>query len=194
MALLVVAAAVVVAAAASTAFVLWKIDQETVAPLEVANQNGPTGRAFLVYQAGLTDFQERVTEAFTSGLRAAGWEVSTTTASAQAPLPDAKYDLLIFGSPVYMRAPAKPLTRYLSRVNDLRERPVVILMTAADDPSRAIATMERVVAEANGRPIRSLGFTTTTPNDKEGKYSGSNTDRALQLAREAGRTLSIRAR
>jgi hypothetical protein len=49
--------------------------------------------------------------------------------------------------------------------------------------------MEQMVTRAKGRPIRSLGLTTMKPNDEAGKYTGSNSDRAVQIARHAGRAL-----
>lgn len=194
MGLLVVVGVVVVAAVAAAVWLFWRIDQETVTPLAVANPGGQAGKALLVYQPGLSNFPEQVTTAFAGGLVSAGWQVSTTTASAQAPRPDGSYDLVIVGSPVYMRAPAKPLARYLARVGDLGQKPVVILLTAADDASGAMAETERLVTAAKGRPVKSLAFTTTKPNDTANKYTGSNTDRAVQMARDAGRTLSLPAR
>jgi hypothetical protein len=190
MGLLVVIAVVVVIAVGSSVWLFWRINQETVTSLVVTNPGGRVGKALLVYQPGLTKFPEQVTTAFVSGLAAAGWQISRTTASREAPVPDAAYDLIIFGGPVYFEAPAKPLARYIARVGDLGAKPVVILLTGAGDVAGAIAATERIVIAAKGRPIRSLGFTTMKPNDEQGKYSGSNTERALQIASEAGQKLS----
>jgi hypothetical protein len=194
MGLLIVAAIVVVIAAGASIWLFWRINQETVTPVVVTNPGGQAGKAFLVYQPGLTDFQERVMTAFVSGLAAAGWQVATTTASAQAPVPDATHNLVVFGAPVYQEAPANPLARYVARVGDLGAKPVVILLTGATDVAGAIATTERIVIAAKGQPIRSLGFTTTKSNDEMNKFSGSNVERALQVASEAGRKLSLATR
>lgn len=190
MGLLIVAAVVVIIGAGSSIWLLWRIDQEAVTPVAVTNAGGQAGKALLVYQPGLTDFQERVTTAFVSGLAAAGWQVATTTASEQAPMPDPTHKLVILGAPVYLEAPAKPLARYVARV-DLGDKPVVILLTGATDVAGAIAATERIVVAAKGQPIRSLGFTTTKSTDEMNKYSGSNVERAVQVASEAGRKLSL---
>lgn len=187
--LLVAVILVVVVAAGSLAWLERRIAEDTVTPLTVANPDGTAGRALIVYQPGFTSFQERVTAAFADGLVASGWQVSTTTASSQAPAAAPGYDLIILGSPVYGGAPAKPLARYIERVRDFGARPVVILLTAAGDAEPAIKLTEQMVTRAKGRPIRSLGLTTMKPNDEAGKYTGSNSDRAVQIARHAGRAL-----
>jgi flavorubredoxin len=173
------------------AWLQWRVNQDTVTPLAVANPDGTAGRALIVYQPGLSSFPERVASAFASGLAAAGWQVSTTTASRQAPAAVTGYDLIVLGSPVYGGAPAKPLDRYIERVGDFRGKPVVILLTAAGDAGPAIKLTEQKVARAGGRPLRSLGLTTMKPNDEGNKYSGSNTDRAVQIARAAGQALQL---
>ena len=194
MGFLVVVGVVVAIAVASSIWLLWRIDQETVTPLATLNAGGRAGKAFLVYQPGLSDFQEKVSKAFADGLVAAGWQVAITTASAEAPRPDGAYDLVVVGAPVYMGAPAKPLRRYLERLGNLGDKPVAILLTAANDASTAIAMTEQLVVAAKGRPVRKFAFTTTKPNDADKSHAGSNVERALQLAREAGQTLPLPGR
>jgi hypothetical protein len=167
----------------------WRLNQETVTPLAVTNPNGTAGKALIVYQPGLSSFPEKVIVAFAEGLIASGWQVSTTTASSQAPAAVAGYNLIILGSPVYADAPGKPLARYIERVADFGGRPVVILLMAARGAETAIKLTEQMVAKAAGRPVRSLGLTTMKPNDEANRYTGSNIDRAIQIARETGRAL-----
>jgi hypothetical protein len=194
MGLLVVTGVVVVMAVASSLWLFWRIDRETVTPVAVMNPEGKAGKALLVYQPGLSKFPEQVTTAFASGLAAAGWQVSMTTASREAPVPDATYDLVILGAPVYVGAPAKPLARYVARVGDLGGRPVVILLTAAGEVATAVTATQEIVTAAKGRPLRTFAFTTAKPNDERNKYTGSNIDRALQMARDSGQTLSLATR
>jgi hypothetical protein len=194
MGLFIVVGVVVLTAAASSLWLLRRIDQETVTQVAVSNNSGQAGKALLVYQPGLSNFPEQVTTAFAGGLAAAGWQVSSTTASAQASVPDGKYDLVVLGGPVYFGAPAKPLSRYVARVGDFHGKPVVILLTAAGDFATAVTATERIVTAAHGRPIRSLAFTTSRPNDEANRYTGSNVERALKMARDAGQKLSVGAR
>jgi hypothetical protein len=189
--LLVVVGLIVVAAAGSLAWMQWWLNQDTVTPLAVANPDGTAGKALIVYQPGLSSFPQRVTAAFADGLAASGWQVSTTTASSQATAAVAGYDVIILGSPVYAGAPGKPLARYIERVRDFNGKPVVILLTAAGDAQPAIKLTEHMVAQAHGRLVRSLGLTTMKPNDQANNYTGSNTDRAIQIARQAGQALQL---
>jgi hypothetical protein len=191
--LLVAVALIVVIAVASLAWLQWRLDRDTVTPLTVAYPDGAAGKALIVYQPGLSSFPQRVTAAFAEGLAASGWQVSTTTASNEATDAVTSYDLIILGSPVYGGAPGKPLTRYIERVGDFRGKPVVILLTAAGDAEPAIKLTEQMVSRAHGRPVRSLGLATMKPNDEANKYTGSNTDRAIQIARQAGQALQLAA-
>jgi hypothetical protein len=188
---LVAVALTVVIALASLAWLQWRLDRDTVTPLTVANPDGAAGKALLVYQPGLSSFPQRVTAAFAEGLVASGWQVSTTTASSEATDAVTSYDLIILGSPVYGGASGKPLTRYIERVGDFRGKPVVILLTAAGDAEPAIKRTEQMVTLAHGRPVRSLGLATMKPNDEANKYTGSNTARAIQIARQAGKALQL---
>ncbi|TGQ32421.1 hypothetical protein [Mesorhizobium sp. M00.F.Ca.ET.216.01.1.1] len=187
--LLIAVAIIVVIAGGSFTWLVWRLNEETVTPLTVSNPDGTAGKALVVYQPGLSSFPKRVTEAFSEGLVASGWQVSTTTASSKAPAAVAGYDLIILSSPVYGGAPGKPLARYIERVADFGRKPVVVLLTGAGDVEPAIKLTEQMVVRAGGRAIRSLGLTTMKPNDEANKYTGSNTDRAIQIARETGRAL-----
>jgi hypothetical protein len=183
--------AVVAIAAASLALLIWRIDQDTVTQLLVVNSGGSAGKALVVYQPGLTDFPRQVTQSFTDGLVAAGWQVATTTASREATTALADYDLVVLGAPVYGGVVAKPLVRYAERVGNFAGKPVVLLLTGAGAVEAAIDAAEAMVAAANGRPIRAIGLTTMRPNDEENRYPGSNAEKAMQIARAEGQQIRI---
>lgn len=189
--LLIAVAVVAVIALGSMAWMFWRLNADTVTPVAEANPAGTAGTALIVYQPGLSDFQAKVTTAFKEGLVEAGWHVFSTTASEKAPSDLAPYDVIVLGSPVYGGAPGKPLSRYIERVADFGGKPVVILMTAAGDAVPAIAVTSEAVAKSKGRPVRSVGLTTSRPNDEANEFTGSNVDRAIQIARRAGRTLEF---
>ena len=189
--MLIAGALVVAITVGSLAWMQWRIDQETVTRVAIANPDGKTGRALIVYQPGLSSFPKRMTEAFGEGLAASGWQVSTTTASSEAPRSVAGYNLVVLASPVYGGAPAKPLVRYVEQVSDFGGKPVVVLLAGAGTVEPAIEYAERMIVKAGGRPIRSLGLTTMRPNAGADKYTGSNTERAIQIARNAGQTLQL---
>ena len=185
--LLVAIVVVIVIAAGSMMWLVNTISQERVTPLTTLNPDGETGSALLVYHPGLSDFQDRIVTAFADGLVQSGWKVDRTTSSREAPADYAAYDLVVLGSPVYAGAPGNALTRYVRRVGDFEARPVVILLTAAANAGAALRMAASLVVAAGGRPVRSIAFLTLRPNDEADRYTGSYIERALQIARDAGR-------
>lgn len=186
------AAAVIAAIAAGSGYWLQRrINADIVTPVTETNPDGTAGKALMVYQPGLTDFQAKVTAGFGEGLAEAGWRVFTTTASDQAPSELAGYDVVVLGAPVYGGAPGKPLTRYIERVSDFADKPVIVLLTAGGDARPAIGLTEQAVVRRHGRPVGSLGLTTNRPNDAGNEFTGSNAERAVEVARKAGRTFRL---
>ncbi len=191
---LLAAGAVIVAIALGSGYWLQRrINADIVTPITEANPGGTGGTALIVYQPGLSDFQAKVTAAFGEGLVEGGWRVLTTTASDQAPSVTTDYDVIVLGAPVYGGVPGKPLSRYIERVADFGGKPVYVLLTAGGDAAPAIEHTKQAVAGHNGRPVGSLGLTTNRPNDAANEFTGSNAERAVQIARRAGRTLQLPA-
>lgn len=188
---LVVAAAIIGSLLAAGVWVWWASSHEVVSEVASVNTSGTTGHALLVYHPGMSDFPERVTAAFASGLASAGWRVDRTTASHQAPVDLTGYDLIVLGSPVYGNAAAKPLTDYLARLGDLAGRPVVLVFTAAGDAGPALDASAAQATARHGRVVGRFGYTTRQPPEGSPASAGSNTERAVQMARDAGRTLRL---
>lgn len=184
-----VAAALLISLLGAAVYVWWASSRETTAPVTPLSTTGTAGRALLVYHPGLSDFPDRVTTAFAEGLAGSGWRVDRTTASRQAPTDLQAYDLVVLGSPVYANAAAAPLSRYIDRLGDLAGKPVVLLFTAAGDAGPALQASAAQVATRHGRVIGRFGYTTQRPNEPSQGVPGSNTDRAVAMAREAGKGL-----
>jgi Tfp pilus assembly major pilin PilA len=184
-------AIIVVIAAAAGFWVVNAVTRERVSEVTTLNAGGATGRALLVYHPGLSEFQDRIVAAFTDGLVQAGWEVDQTTASEQAPADPSGYDLVVVGSPIYGGTVAKPLADYVARLGDFLGKPVVILLTGAGAVPEALTVTEAMVAAANGSVAQRLAYTTMQPNESERPYSGSNVDKALQMARDAALELTL---
>lgn len=184
------AVALVVAAAVALAWTWWYASREVVTPLSTVNASGSTGRALLVFHPGMSDFPQRITTAFADGLAQAGWRVDRTTASRQAVAELSAYDLIVLGSPVYANSPAKPLADYVRRIADFSGKPVVLVYTAAGDASVALQSSAAIVSERHGKVVGRFGYTTQRPNESAKAYPGSNTDRAVAMARDAARSLA----
>lgn len=184
-------AVIVVIAAAAGYWVMNAVTRERVSEVTTLNAGGATGRVLLVYHPGLSDFQDRVVTAYTEGLVQRGWEIDQTTASQEAPADPSGYNLVVIGSPIYGAAVARPLADYVARVGDFLGRPVVILLTGAGAVPEALTATEAMVLAANGRVAQRLAYTTMQPNESERPYSGSNVDKALQMARDAALELDL---
>ncbi|MBX3622769.1 MAG: hypothetical protein KF891_22610 [Rhizobacter sp.] len=186
---LIVAAAMLASLMAAAIWVAWATSREIVTGVTPLSSTGTTGRALLVYHPGLSDFPDRITAAFGAGMAAAGWRVDRTTASAQAQADLAGYDLLVLGSPVYGNAAARPLTHYLERLGDLGGRPVALVFTAAGDAGPALQASAGQAQAQHGRVVGRYGYTTQTPNGPSQGHAGSNVERAIAMARDAGAKL-----
>lgn len=174
---------------AAGVWVWWATSREVVSPITHVSTSGAAGRALIVYHPGLSDFPDRVTEAFADGLSRAGWQVDRTTASRETSIDLHSYALLVLGSPVYANAPAAPLSHYLDRLGDLRDKPVALVFTAAGDAGPALQSAAEKVMARHGRIVGRFGYTTQRPNESPQGYTGSNTDRAVAMARDAGKAL-----
>ncbi|MDX2201499.1 MAG: hypothetical protein NW223_02010 [Hyphomicrobiaceae bacterium] len=182
-----------VAGAVSAVWVSHAVKREVEAPITTLNVNGQTGKSLIVHHPGLTGFQEQVTAAFAEGLAQSGWRVDRTTASRQAPSDVSGYDLIVLGSPVYGGAAAVPLRDYIARVADFQGKPVALLLTAAGDADDAMEATAAAVTTERGKVVARLGYTTMRPNKAAATYSGSNSERAVAMARDAARALAPRA-
>jgi hypothetical protein len=154
--------------------------------VQVKNPGGSAGIAFVVYQPGISNFQEQVTLAFVDGLISNDWRVEITTASSQTPTDLSKYDLLVLGSPIYGDAPASPLVDYISSAGDLGSMNTVIILTGAGSGNTAVNTLENLVQEANGNIVKTLLLYTQAPNEE--LYGISD---PLEIATKAGQEIPL---
>lgn len=191
---LAVTAVVVLAVAAMSSFwVISSASKEKVTPLTRLNPGGNAGHALLVFHPGLSDFPARVTSAFAEGLTQSGWSVDSTTASSEAPVTVADYDLIILGSPIYGGVMAKPASDYIARVADFAGKPVAIILAAAGETDAGLQAAEASVRALNGNVVGRWGFTTMRPNESAKPYAGSNVEVAIQMARDEARALKLTA-
>ena len=151
----------------------------------------PVGRAWaiVVYHPGLSGFPRDIAEGFAAGLAEAGWRVAITTASAAAPSALRGYDLLVVVAPTYWWTPARPLLRYVGRLEDLDGKPVAVIVTGLGSTHRAQRVLEQAVRDRGGTVALARPFWTAAPN-KEDEYAWrTNTAVGIRLARGAGRGL-----
>jgi len=166
-----------------------RIRREVTSETELRQPNG-RALALVVYHPGITAFPRDIASGFAAGLAEAGWRVAITTASAAAPTALGDYDLLVVVAPTYWWTPARPLLRYVGRLDDLAGKPVAVLVTGLGSTQRSQRVLEAAVRARGGTVAFARSFWTAAPN-KEDEYSHrTNTAVGIRLAREAGRALS----
>jgi hypothetical protein len=188
--LIVAVVVIIVLGAGSMMWVVSSVSTERVTPLTTLNPDGATGKALVVYHPGLSDFTEKVVGSFADGLSQSGWRVDRTTASKEAPADVSPYDLVILGSPIYGGL-SKPMAGYIARVADFAGKPVVIILTGAGDTDATVAATHDLVAASSGVVLEALAYTTMRPNESAKAYKGSNTDQAIAMAMDAGRSIVL---
>ncbi|MGI5917765.1 MAG: flavodoxin family protein [Anaerolineae bacterium] len=131
------------------------VNKEAAEPIQTLNPDA-TARALVIYHPGRSSLQHRANTAFARALAANGWRVDVGTIGQHTPTRLKCYDLLVLGTPTYEWAPSDRMRHYLRDVGDLRNRPVVLIVSAMGAPQHAVESMERLVSALNGRVIRSL--------------------------------------
>ena len=188
--LIVTALVVVVLAAGSLAWLNWRVNRETVTPLQKLDGAGTAGRALAVVSPGMSTFPTDVMTAFEEGLLEKGWGIDHTTASSQATTQFLEYDLIVLASPIYSSRAAPPMLAYIARAGHFGGKKVAVLLTAGGEPDDSISNTQALLAERGAQLTAIHGYAVYQPNDPDNKYQGSNTERAVQMARDAARALA----
>lgn len=167
----------------------YRIRRAIVTPVTVRHPEGRAS-ALVVYHPGISTFPHDIADGFAAGLAEAGWRVAITTASVSAPVALGEYDLLVVLAPTYWWTPARPVLRYVDRLEDLGGKPVAVLVTGLGSTHRSQRVLEAAVRERGGTVAFARSFWTAAPN-KEDEYAWrTNTAVGVRLAREAGTTLA----
>jgi flavodoxin len=137
---------------------------EIIWDIQTINPEGNTGKVFVVFRPGITDFQERMIDAFLQGLIKNDWAVDITSASSKTPYKIDQYDLLVLGMPTYGGLPHQTILDFLDILGDLNGKRTALIVTAmgSDEARKAL---ENKVRNANGIIAESL----TVYNMKENK-------------------------
>lgn len=125
---------------------------------------GTAGRALIVHHPGRSGFHTRLQRAFADGLMSRGWRVAMTTASTETPIDLLPFELLVLGAPVYNWRAAQPVLAYISRLGDMRGKPVALVLSGGGVTDAAMVDLRRRVGEARGRVVEALEVWTERPN------------------------------
>jgi hypothetical protein len=78
----------------------------------------------------------------------------------------------------------------MERAGDFGGKRIVAVVTAGGDPDESIDNTRDLVAAHNGTLEAIYGYAVYQPNDPEGRYEGSNTERAIAMAHDAATELA----
>jgi hypothetical protein len=149
-------------------YVIYKAMQETVTPLKHLNPTSSGPKVLVIYSPGVSDFHEKVTEGFASGLIAAGWSVDEVTASHEATTDFTGYSLLVIGGPIHGGKPSKPLVDYMGRAPSLNGLRVFIILTSGGGPPAGEAFMSDWVSSRGGQSMGILSLSTSNNPPRNG--------------------------
>jgi hypothetical protein len=162
--LIIGAVAVVIIAGASGWYIIDKAMQETITPLQTLNPTSNGSRAIIIYSPGVSDFHQKITESFASGLIAAGWNVDMVTASSQTITNLSSYSLLVIGAPIHGKLPSKPLMDYMARVNKLDGIRVYTLLSSMGGGPQGEHYVSEWITSRGGDEIGMLSLSTMSKN------------------------------
>ncbi len=140
-----------------------RFHRETMsAVLHLGEGNGRP--ALIVYHSVHRGFQRSLQPKLAAALAARGWRVDLTTASAAAPADIGAYDLLVLGAPAFNWIPARPITAYVKRLQDLAGKNVVLIVSGGGMTGQAMQELRAQVEAAHGRVAEALELWTSRPN------------------------------
>jgi len=143
---------------------IWRTSQETVTSLRTLNPQSSKPAALVVYSPGLSDFHQKIAEAFATALTS-NWTVCVVTASSQAPTDLTGYTLLVIGGPIYGGQPSKPVQDYMTRLGDLKGLRVYTLLTSAGENPQAETMASSWITAHGGVEAGTLILHTMAPNE-----------------------------
>lgn len=89
-------------------------------------------KALIIYQPAITNITDEIANSLAKGLNDKGYEVIINYPGDHLTTDVSKYDLVIFGSPVYAGQPSTVETDYISKVKDFSSNKVVLFSTGGD--------------------------------------------------------------
>jgi flavorubredoxin len=157
-------AILIIATAAGAGYIVQKATSETVTPLKTLSSSPNNPEAIVIYAPGVSDFHQKVTEAFASGLVQSGWNVDIVTASSQTLTDLSNYTLLVIGGPIHGAKPSKALMDYMDRVNSLSGLRVYVLLSSMGGPPQGEDIMTDWIMGHGGTLEGILSLTTMSSN------------------------------
>lgn len=122
--------------------------KNTIKVLKAPSVESP--KVLVVYQPSLlSSITKNMSYNIARGLNNKGYEVTLTYPGEKVSADISKYNIIIFGSPIYIGQPSSVLVNYIKRINSFKNKKIVLFVTGANDDSIALNTLEKPINGAN---------------------------------------------
>jgi menaquinone-dependent protoporphyrinogen IX oxidase len=145
-------------------YIINRAMQETVTDLKTINPESSGPKAIVIFSPGVSDYHQKVTESFASGLVSSGWRVDIVTASSQTLTDLTGYSLLVIGGPIHGALPSKPVKDYMSKVNSLKGIRVFAVLSSLGGKQQGEQYISDWVTKLDGVGVGALSLSTGSPN------------------------------
>ena len=145
-------------------YIVDKAMQETVTPLRTLNPESSGSRVIIIYSPGVSDYHQKITDAFAAGLIASDWRVDIVTASSNTLTDFTGYELLVIGGPIHGGLPSKSLKDYMARVNNLDGLRIYTVLTSIGGKPQGEQYVSDWIISQGGVEVGWLSLSTMSQN------------------------------
>lgn len=113
-------------------FVKWEVDANTKvneSNEKILISNNSNKKALIIYQPSRTELTSKMADTIGQTLNKSGYEVTINYPSENISYDISKYEIIVFGTPVYMGQPSPVLEKYIKEINDFSGKKVMIFVT-----------------------------------------------------------------
>jgi flavorubredoxin len=133
----------------------------------LSNNRQPSKKALVIYQPGITGISSRMAHQIAMGLSDGGYEVTLNYPGEHLSADASRYQIIVFGSPVYSGQPSKALTDFISKVKVSSDARIALYSTGGFKFYMELDIMDSALHGA--KAYRKIKFFTSgkSENDKK---------------------------
>lgn len=139
---------------------------ETLKPSSSASH-----RALVVYQPSMmSGFTKNIAYQISNGLKDEGYEVTIAHPGRHLATDLSTYDVVVFGSPVYMGQTSSVLNDYIKNIKNLKNQKIILFVTGSTDDSAQLDSLEKLIPDSI-TPIKIAFKSSDTKNNNTKAYN-----------------------
>lgn len=152
--LVVIVVVVIIGAFASLKYITGALDaKHKSAPQTIAAEQS-IGKAMVIYQPSRSDYTKKAAMALAEDLSKKGYDVTVNFPGDDLSKDISGYDILAFGSPVYMDKGSPLVTNYIKRLSGLEGKRVLLFTTGMVNTDKAYDGMNDTLKTADVLKIK----------------------------------------